>query len=58
MSGYWHCIIHFRDGRTRVTGSCNDRNMAFRQAQREFDQYKRTAISEFFEPTWIEIVEE
>lgn len=52
----WHAIIYYHDGRTKECAFSNDRASTARTAQMIFDQDSRTAISDYFMPTRIEIV--
>jgi len=53
---YYHGVIYFKDGSTRITGSSNDRRQAERMAQQMFEQFMRCAVSDFFKPTRYEVV--
>ncbi len=54
MESYYG-VIYFRNGNTVKTGLYNNEKSCERDTCRQFDQYMKTAISDFFKPTRYEV---
>lgn len=52
----YYGVVYFKNGTSRQTGSCDNRQMAERMASQLFDQCMRTAVSDYFKPTRFEVI--
>lgn len=53
----YYGVVYFKDGTSRKTGFCDNRQMAERMANQLYEQAMRTAINDHFKPTRFEVLE-
>ncbi len=54
----YYGVIYFKDGRKYETGNCSGagaEQMCERLTAQQFEQFKKTAVSDFFMPTRFEV---